>query len=74
MDWLPLVEDWGAIAGTGLDALLQNSGEEKAKVELVNAPVDFGEGPQRFSDLLFEYPPEAASGILYQWFEGEGLV
>ncbi len=74
VDWLPLVEDWGAIEGTGLDALLQNSGEEKAKVELVNAPVDFGEGPQRFSDLLFEYPPEAATGVLYQWFEGEGLV
>ena len=74
VDWLPLVEDWGAIAGTGLDALLQNSGEEKAKVQLLNAPVDFGEGMQRFSDLLFEYPPEAATGILYQWFEGEGLV
>ena len=73
VDWLPLVEDWGAIEGTGLDTLLQNSGSEKAQVRFLNAPVNFGEGPQRFSDLLFEYPPEAATGILYQWFEGEGL-
>ena len=72
--WLPLVEDWGAIAGPGLDALLQNAGEEKAKVQLLNAPVDFGEGPQRFSNLLFQYPPEAATGVLFQWFEGEGLT
>ena len=74
VNYLPLVDNWGSIAGTGLDALLQNSGEEKAPVVLVNAPVDFGEGLQRFSDLLFEYPPEAATGILYQWFEGEGLA
>ena len=74
VNWLPLVEDWGAIAGPGLDNLLQNAGEEKARLQLVNAPVDFGEGMQRFSDLLFEYPPEAATGVLYQWFEGEGLV
>lgn len=74
VDWLPLVSDWGAIEGAGWDALLQNSGEEKAQVQLLNAPVDFGEGLQRFSDLLFEYPPEAAMGTLYQWFEGGGLV
>jgi hypothetical protein len=74
VDWLPLVEDWGAITGAGRDVLLQNSNAEKAKVRLINAPVDFGAGPQRFSDLLFEYPPEAATGILYQWFQGEGLV
>lgn len=74
IDWLPLVEDWGAVEGVGLDALLQNTGEPKARVQLVNAPVDFGDGAQRFSDLLFQYPPEAATGILYQWFEGEGLA
>ncbi len=28
VDWLPLVDDWGAIAGARLGALLQNSGEE----------------------------------------------
>ena len=65
VDWLPLVLGWGAIA---------DGGEEKARVELINAPVDFGEGLQRFSDLLFEYPPEAATGTLYQWFQGEGLL
>ena len=74
VNWLPLVADWGAIGGVGLDTLLQNAGEEKAKVQLLNAPVDFGEGLQRFSDILFEYPPEAATGLLYQWFEGEGLA
>ena len=74
VNWMPLVADWGAIAGAELNALLQNSGNEKTRVQLINAPVDFGEGLQRFSDLLFEYPPEAATGILYQWFEGEGLV
>ncbi|NIQ97535.1 MAG: hypothetical protein GWN87_27690, partial [Desulfuromonadales bacterium] len=74
VDWLPLVSDWGAIEGSGLDALLQSGGGQKAKVELVNAPADFGEGLQRFSDLLFEYPPEAATGVLYQWFEGESLT
>ena len=63
--WLPLVVDWGMIA---------EGGEAKTRVELINAPVDFGEGLQRFSDLLFAYPPEAATVILYQWFEGEGLV
>ncbi|MDH3257740.1 MAG: hypothetical protein OEM27_08975, partial [Nitrospinota bacterium] len=74
VDWLPLVKDWGEIASTGLDSLLQNPGGEKSKVQLLNAPVDFGEGLERFSDLLFQYPPEAATGILYQWFEGEGLA
>lgn len=74
VDWLPLVEDWGTIVGAGLGNLLQNSGEEKAKIRLLNAPIDFGEGLQRFSDLLFEYPPEAATGTLYQWFENEGLA
>ena len=73
-EWLALVADWGAIEGTGLDALLKASGVATARVELVNAPADFGEGPQRLSDLLFEYPPEAATGVLYQWFEGEGLT
>ena len=23
---------------------------------------------------MFEYPPETATGILYQWFQGEGLI
>ena len=74
VDWLPLVDDWGAMAGRRLDSLLQTVSEEKTKVQLLNVPVEFGEGLQRFSDLLSEYPPEAAKGILYQWFEGEGLA
>lgn len=74
VDWLPLVEDWGAIAGAGLDTLLQNSGVDTARVQLVNAPVDFGEGLQRFSEIWFQYPPEAATAVLYQWFESEGLT
>ncbi len=74
VDWLPLVEDWGAITGAEPDALLQTIKEKKVNVRLINAPVDFGEGPQRFSDLFLEYPPESATGILYQWFEGEALV
>ena len=32
VNWLPLVADWGAIGGVGLDTLLQNAGEEMAKV------------------------------------------
>jgi len=64
VNWLPLVEDWGAISNA----------EEKVRVQLINALVDFGDGLQRFSDLLLEYPPEAATGILYQWFESEGLT
>ena len=64
VDWLPLVEDWGSISGLR---------DEKTRIRLINAPVDFGEGPQRFSDLWVDYPPEAATGILYQWFLGEGL-
>jgi len=74
VNWLPLVEDWGAIEGVGLDTLLQNPGVEKARVQLVNAPVNLGMGLQRFSDLWSQYPPEAATGFLYQWFEGEGLT
>ena len=74
VNWLPLVEDWGAIAGAGVDTLLQTVEEKKVRVQLSNAPIDFGVGPQRFSDLLSEYPPEAATGILYQWFEDEGLA
>jgi hypothetical protein len=74
VDWLPLVDDWGAMAGRGLDSLLKNVSEEKTRVQLVNVPMDFGEGLHRFSDLLSEYPPEVATGILYQWFEGEGLT
>jgi hypothetical protein len=74
VNWLPLVEDWGTIAGAGVDTLLQTVEEERVRVQLSNAPIDFGVGPQRFSDLLLEHPPEAATGILYQWFEGEGLT
>ena len=74
VDWLPVVEDWGVIAGAGVDNLSGNVEEKKVQVLLSNAPIDFGDGPQRLSDLLLEYPPEAATGILYQWFEGEGLA
>jgi hypothetical protein len=66
--WLALVEDWG-----GLQQKVADDGGE-IEISLLNSPADLGSGySERFSDLFDRYPPETASVVLYQWFEGEGL-
>ncbi len=60
--WQPLVLNW------------QGNGPETLKgVTLWNGVSNLIPGVSRFTDLFTQYPPERASVILYQWFEGEGL-
>lgn len=68
-DWLALVTDWGLLENGGNFSL-----DGELRLTLLNAPVDFGRGVERFSDILKSYPAETATATVYQWFEDEGLT
>ena len=68
-DWLALVTDWGRLESGGDFSL-----DGELRLTLLNAPVDFGRGVERFSDILKAYPAETATVTVYQWFADEGLT
>ncbi|CAI2719740.1 hypothetical protein [Nitrospina watsonii] len=70
--WLPLVADWGELAPRSAGGLVPEA-HTHLTLTVINTPVAFPTGSQRFSDWFRIYPPEAATVTLYQWFDDAGL-
>jgi len=71
--YLAVVSDWGSLDGLyNPDALVDTSFSDM-HIRLVNAPVDFGSGAERFSDFIRRYPLAAATVTLSMWFKDAGL-
>ena len=66
--WQGVVLDWGALVYAGFEGRTRF-----AEIRLWNGPVDFGNGPLRFSDHFTMHPPEAATATVYRWFGDENL-
>ncbi len=74
-DWLNLIDSWGNLALVGNRFASQSGTPVRWTLSVLNGDADLGGvQEQSFSDLFNDYPPEAATFTLYQWFEGVGLV
>ncbi|MCF8719206.1 hypothetical protein [Nitrospina gracilis] len=71
--YLAVVSDWGSLDGLyDPDALVGTSFSDM-HIQLINAPVDYGSGAERFSDFVRRYPLAAAKATLFMWFQDAGL-
>ena len=66
--WKPLVMRWDSLGDPAFHSSVASS-----DIAVWNGLQEFGNGPERFSNLLNRYPPETATAFVYRWFDGESL-